>query len=340
MSTEKTIKIQKNKVLTYSVNKAGFKTVYGSVLVNENQNINIELKNLNSQDEPFQLGDRLFGISSFVDYFTPSGIYDVDSLKYILATQTTGTGLTNIAVVKETWLSQVETTLGIETPKGTSNNFIFTYNGSTWDITGALTLSGQSLEDYGISFDGTAVSGDAITVVETQYNKFAFFVLDANYRGNYAWGSGKCTPVQYDSESDALNAGESATFNYDCVYPTIVDHAAFNFCKGLGIFILSSKVKIHPVMPNIKELSMIWSRRTDLDAIDPIISSGSSSYNLTNWDFERGWVNSSTEAQYGGGGTYAWFVKSDGNLSWGSGLNYSDKSQSMGIIPIFEVPVM
>ena len=68
MATEKTIKIQKNKILTYAVNKAGFKTVYGSVLVNQNQTININMKNLDEQSEPFELGDRLFGISSFVDY--------------------------------------------------------------------------------------------------------------------------------------------------------------------------------------------------------------------------------------------------------------------------------
>lgn len=338
MVTEKTIKIQKNKILTYSVNKEGFKTVYGSVLVNENQNINVEMKNLNSQDEPFQLGDRLFGISSFVDYFTPSGTYDVDSLKYISAKQTTGSGLTNIAVVKDTWLSKVETELGIETPKGTSNNFIFTYNGSTWDITGALTLAGQSLEDFGISFEGTPTEGNVITVVETQYNRFAFFVLDANYRGNYAWDSNPSStimPKQYASNpQDCL---ETATFYNQYIFDNtnISQYSLFNHCKNLGTFILNNRIKITPLIPNGKELQLIWNNKAALDSFDPIIQEGTTTYNLTNWAFGHNDVWSCLEYDY----KHSWYLDNSGNWHFDYYNNYS-KSDTFGCVPIFEVPVM
>lgn len=334
MSTEKTIKIQKNKILTYSVNKEGFKTVYGSVLVNENQNINIELKNLNSQEEPFQLGDRLFGISTFIDYFTPSGTYDVDSLKYISAKQTTGSGLTNIGVVKETWLNKVETELGIETPKATSNNFIFTYNGSTWDITGALTLAGQSLEDYGISFEGTATNGDVITVIETQYNRFACFILDSNYRNNQVWGPTGVTIMLKQYTSDPQNCLESATYYNQYIYNNadLSNYPAFNYCKNKGTFILPNGIKINCLLPNGYELQSIYNNRVVLDSFDPIIQGGSTSYNLTNWNFNFNMAYSCLEY--------------NANISWkfynGSWYisQYSTKQGDSGIIPIFEVPVM
>ena len=104
MATTKTIKIQKNKVLTYSVNKPGFKTIYGTKLIAMDETINIDMINTNSQSEPFQLGDRLFGISSFVDYFIPLGDYDVNSLKYLKISQTTGNNLSQLQVVKATCL--------------------------------------------------------------------------------------------------------------------------------------------------------------------------------------------------------------------------------------------
>ena len=351
MSITKNIKIQKNKILTYSVNKAGFKTVYGSEVVSENKTINVNMINLDNASEPFQLGDRLFGISSFVDYFTPSGEYDVDSLKYIKATQTTGTGLSNIQVVKGTsntvgetgtWLSKVEKDLQIVTAKGTSKTFVFTYNGATWDITGDLTLSGQDTEDYGISFDGTAESGDVITVIETQYNKFAFFVLDANYRGNYAWRSADTgitdMPKQYISNpQDCL---ESATYYNQYIFnnANLNDYPAFNFCKNLGNFILPNGIKINALLPNGKELQLIYnnSRNADtgLDSFDPIIQGGSTSYNLTNWNFSRNEIYSSIEYIQ----DCSWFLSN--NNVWGTGQGYSGKNGIRGVAPIFEVPVM
>lgn len=318
MPTNKSVKIQKNKILTYSVNKPGFKTIYGTEIVSENNTININMINLQSASEPFQLGSRLFGISSFVDYFIPSGEYDLDSLKYINGSQTTGSGLSNIQVVKSTWLSQVETTLGIETPRGSSNTFIFTYNGATWDITGALTLSGQDIEDFGISFDGTATNGDVITVTETQYNKFAFFVLDSDYRtqSEIAWAKQATNtpvfPIDYSSATDTVL--ESATYFNDYIRfnKNISDYPQFNYCKNLGTFVLPNGIKINALLPTIFELNCIYINKTQL-----------------NWTIE-GPTFSCIEKN--ASNVYA--LQTDGTFSspqkiWG-GFNS----------PIFEVPVM
>lgn len=337
MSTNKSIKIQKNKILTYSVNKAGFKTVYGTELVSENKNINIEMINLDNAGEPFQLGSRLFGISSFVDYFTPLGEYDVDSLKYISAKQTTGTSLTNLVVVKETWISQVETTLGIETPKGTSNNFIFTYDGANWNLTGATTQNNVDLEDYGISFTGTATNGDVITVTETQYNRFAFFVLDANYRSNQVWSTitnVTVMPKQY--ASNPQDCIESATYynQYILNNTDFNDYPAFNYCKNLGNFILNENIKINCMVPNGAELQSIFDNRVALDNFDPVIQGGSTSYNLTNWNFNYDVVYSCLEYNP----NYSWMLDKTG--VWYSTDYYAPKDSNLGIVPIFEVPVM
>lgn len=342
MATEKTIKIQKNKILTYSVNKEGFKTVYGSTVVSQNQNINVEMKNLSSETGAFQLGDRLFGISSFVDYFIPSGTYDVDSLKYISASQTTGTGLSNIQVVKGTsntvgetgtWLSKVEQDLQIVTPKGSSNTFVFTYNGSTWDITGALTLAGQSLESFGISFEGTATSGNVITVTETQYNKFAFFVLDANYRSNQIWSSEwvEIMPLRYSNPQNCL---ESADYFNQYIFDNanLNNYPIFNYCKNLGAFILLNGIKINCLLPNGNELQSIYNNRVVLDSFDPItIANPSAEYNLSSWAFAGSGVWCCVENS----NTRSWCLLNSGTWYYESG-----KLTNFGVIPIFEVPVM
>lgn len=347
MATEKSIKIQKNKILTYSISKPGFKNVYGSTLVDANKDISIEMINLNSETTQYQLGDRLFGISSFVDYFTPSGSYDVDSLKYISASQTTGSGLTNIAVVKDTWLSQVEQTLSVETPRGSSNTFVFTYDGATWNLTGATTQSNVDLEDYGISFSGTATSGDVITVVETQYNKFAFFVLDANYRSNQKWytlNSGiYIMPTHYNSV-DGTNCLESATLFNKYVWDNqnLAQYPIFNIAKNLGNFILPNGIKINALVPNTNELKVIWTNRIELDRIDPITAvNPTTSYNLTNWNFASRDGTTCVYTCVEKDSNSAWRVNNNGAFVY----NYSSswvnpKIDSFGFVPIFEVPVM
>ena len=352
MATIKNVKIQKNKILTYAVNKSGFKTVYGSVLVNQNQTININMKNLDDVSEPFELGDRLFGISSFVDYFTPSGTYDVDSLKYLKISQTTGTSLTNLAVVKSTWLSQVETTLGIETPKGTSNDFIFTYDGSKWDLTGATTQNNVDLEDYGISFDGTPAENDVITVTETQYNKFAFFVLDSNYRGWYGWNNvilynTICTPVQYTTTSN-FNVNESATYINNYIFETqnLSTFNGFGFVKNIGTFLLGN-IKITSLIPNLSELKTIYNNRVVLDNSDPTITASGQQKSLTLWKWNNlgnGYDKYALSCTENTGENYCAFNSANTNY-WSGYLKWKawyggDDMGGGGLIPIFEVPVM
>ena len=352
MSTNKEIKIQKNKILTYSVNKVGFKTVYGTEVVSENKTINVNMVNINDvdPDKPFKLGDRLFGISSFVDYFTPSGTYDVDSLKYLKISQTTGTSLSNLAVVKATWLSQVEQTLSVETPKGSSNTFVFTFDGTNWNLSGATTQSNVDLEDYGISFDGTAVSGDVITVVETQYNKFAFFVLDANYRSQnlpFSTANDDLSPY-VNSYNEGINPNDYAELcsatHYDFVinnYFNISNYPDMSYCKNLGSFILNDNIKLNPLLPNTKELYSIYTNKNILDTFDPVtIANPSAQFNLTSWTFSYDGANSCVPTLTGWNMINC--LKTDGNWnnipSQGKYGTYKDRNE--GVVPIFEVPVM
>ena len=350
MSTTKTIKIQKNKILTYSINKAGFQTVNKTITVTGDTTITENMVSTTGSAIN-QLGDRLLGISTFFMYFTPSGTYDVDSLKFITASQTTGNGLSNIQVVKgtsntegetQTWLSKVEKELSIITPKGTSKTFVFTYNGTTWDITGDLTLSGQDIADYGITFTGTPANGDVITVVETQYNKFACYVLDANYRNNKkrytttsTWGD---VPFYYYG-NDMLSVVESATYfnNYYFSNYNLNSYPVLNLFKNYGNFILPNGIKINAIIPNTVEIDTIYNNRIALDSFDPIIQGGSTTNSLTNWgSFSRGGVWTCVQrkaSQSSGEGT----VVVRGSTEW---AYPSNKDYEYGCIPVFEVPVM
>jgi hypothetical protein len=337
MSTTKTVKIQKNKILTYSINKTGFQTVNKSIVVSQDATLT-ETMVSQSSSPILELGDRFLDISSFVCYFTPSGTYDVDSLKYISGTQTAGTDLGIITVSKELWLAQVETALSVETPKGTSNSFIFTYNGTDWDLTGATTQSGISTANlnnvYGVNYTGSATSGDVITVVETQYNKFAVYVLDSNYRSNQSWGvTGVVMPVTYDLSSGTCL--ESATYFNDYVKDnlSISNYPQFNYCKNKGNFILSNGIKINALVPNNSELKEIWNNRIILDSFDPIIQGGSTSFNLTNWNFTNDYCFTCLQSDW----QTACTLKNDG--TWG-GYDASKIVYSWGCCPVFEVPVM
>lgn len=337
MSTSKTVKIQKNKILTYSINKTGFQTINKSIVVNQDATIT-ETMVSQTGSEILTLGDRLLGISTFFMYFTPSGTYDVDSLKFISGKQTTGTSLTNIQVNKELWLAQIETTLSVETPRGTNSSFIFTFNGTNWDLTGATTQSSittTNLNDvYGVTFTGTATTGDVITVVETHYNKFACYVLDSNYRSNLIWcdNSGLVMPIQYSSNPESCV--ESATYFNDYIKNNFNsnDYPAFNHCKNLGTFIMPNNVKINTVLPNTVELQTICNNKIALDSFDPVIQAGGTDYNLTNWYFERGYAFSCVERS----DNDVWRLY--GNGAWNS--EYAWKGYASGIVPIFEVPVM
>lgn len=346
MSTTKTIKIQKNKILTYSINKSGFQTVNKTITVTGDTTITEEMVSTTGSKIQ-QLGDRLLGISTYVCDFIPSGTYDIDSLKFITASQTTGTGLSNIQVVKgtsntegetQTWLSKVEKELSIVTPKGTSKIFVFTYNGVTWDITGDLILSGQDISDYGITFTGTASSGNVITVTETHYNKFACYVLDSNYRSNQIWGPRSTAIMPIEITSNPLDCEESATYfnNYVINNLNISDCPLFNYCKNLGNFIVNPNIIIKSCVPNMLELKEIWNNRIFIDECDPSVIDSTTPYNLQTWNFATGVVRSCLEYNE----TRAWCVGGDGSLISSLSYGWDDKMQTTGCCPIFEVPVM
>ena len=70
-----------------------------------------------------------------------------------VATQTSGTSLTDVSVALSTF----------ETQESIAGNYIFTYDGTDW----SLASSTVNIADYGITFTGTPVADDAITVVYT-----------------------------------------------------------------------------------------------------------------------------------------------------------------------------
>ena len=90
--------------------------------------------------------------------------YDVPVGSYIASATTTSSNISNIAINQTLWSSQI-------TAGGT---YVFIYNGSSW----ALNTTTVDLEDYGITFSGTAANSDTITVI---YSFSAGFVADTTY---------------------------------------------------------------------------------------------------------------------------------------------------------------
>lgn len=86
----------------------------------------------------------------------------------ISAEQTEGTGLTDITVTRSTFNSKIASGDDFTATTIEENNkytFIFTYNGSSWDLTGSFSASGINIADYGITYTGTEQEDDEITVI-------------------------------------------------------------------------------------------------------------------------------------------------------------------------------
>lgn len=86
----------------------------------------------------------------------------------IEAEQTVGIDLTDIEVARVTFNSKIGsgddfTATTIET--GEYKTFIFTYDGSNWDITGSVSASDVDISDYGVTFEGTPAEDDQITII-------------------------------------------------------------------------------------------------------------------------------------------------------------------------------
>lgn len=343
MSTTKTVNVTTGKVLNYQIKKAGYKPVIGSVYVDSDKTIDIDLIPSSSSSEVYSLGDRILGIASFVCYYTPGGDYDTDPIDTAVATQTVGSGLQNVGVKKSTFRNAVSSTDG---------EYYFEYDGTDWNMSSSIE-SGSSvvnLSDYGVFFNtavSTLNSGDTIKIDYTLYNKYACFVLDANYRTNtsfgytgtdfpnypnytsYNGGSGSSTTVWYYNQ---LYGQESATW----CNQQLLDNRGYSqsglpamyYCRNKGIFILPNGIQLNALVPNLSELYKIWQNRAYLDSIDPVIQSGSTSYNLSNWSFSNNSV---------------WGCQEYNNndvtrVTNGGSVTNIYKPETAGVIPIFEIP--
>ena len=168
--------------------------------------------------------------------------------------------------------------------------------------------------------------------------KYAVVVADAAYRtGGLNWSSSLVdTPLpNYSSESAALAATESATFNMDTIRSnySLSNFPAFN--SAYSNTITFGGVTYNGLLPNAAELQMIFTNRENLDALDTTLvdypsnslmtwniggNSSSHCWSSTEYDFFTAWNLSSSDD---------WYYDSK-NDTW----NYH-----YGVVPIFEIPV-
>lgn len=345
MATTKTVNVTTGKFLNYQVTKTGYKPVTGTIYVDSDKTINVNMVSTSSSSEIYSLGDRILGIASFVCYYKPGGNYDNKPISTAVISQTTGIGLNNLGVKKGIFENQVN-------PSSTltgANTFTFTYDGTNWSLNGSTVL----LNTYGIFYNtntSTLSSGDIIQVVYTVYNKYACFVLDANYR---IYDNRICTDDRnfpdcptYSNVSSSTTESSSNIWYYNkdgqesatwcnqylldnCGY-TWNELPSYNYCRTLGTFILANGIQLNALLPNLTELQQIWVNRVFLDSIDPIIQSGTTTCNLTNWNFNE---------------NIAWSCINKNHSTWTIDSNdgfreRSNRDSRQGIIPVFEVPCM
>lgn len=360
MATTKTVNVTTGKFLNYQVTKTGYKPVTGSIYVDSNKTLNINMVSLESSSEIYSIGDRFLGISSFVCYYKPGGDYDNKPISTTVITQTVGSGIANLGVKKG--LFEVKVNEDYSKAAG-EYNYEFSYDGTNW----SYDSNTVDLADYGIFFNTvstTLSSGDKINVRYNIYNKYACFVLDANYRTNAAFANsynnidyGRTNIPNYPDYS-SVNTGEgSGSSVWYCggdgqesatwCNETVLDNrgypwsgfSAFKYCRDFGSFIMANGVILNALLPNMTELYKIWLNRVTLDSIDPIIQGGSTAYNLTGWNFEGLYgatiARSCQEYDYHG----SWCVNNSGNFTTAISGS-TGKWTYLGVIPVFEVPCM
>lgn len=126
---------------------------------------------------PFQIGQTIAGpelAAAFAD-FTMADVIAISvgtdgttTPATATATQTAGSSLSDIAVDADTFTTKISTT----------GTYVFTYDGGNW------TYDSETVDpaDYGITFTGTAVTDDAITVTytaaETTYAQYVPTTID------------------------------------------------------------------------------------------------------------------------------------------------------------------
>lgn len=178
--------------------------------------------------------------------------------------------------------------------------------------------------------------------------KYACFVLDAQYRtSGKIWYNSSTPPSQtviprYGSSAEALAATESATYNTQAIIDALSpvsgrNYEAFYWARnpnGQSLIISVDGNSYVPQLPNIKEVSMIYNFKSQLDALDPTLSSYSS-MSLDSWTFTNGgvWGSTAISFQHYGPGSYDRY----GEVNNWYGRQASD--YKFGVVPVFEIPV-
>ena len=166
--------------------------------------------------------------------------------------------------------------------------------------------------------------------------RYAVCVVDAAYRVSRQLWSNQAVDTElpnYTSESAALAAGESATYNTNVILNTYIpsNYPAFNAARNACTVMINDKT-LKSCLPNAAELQMIWNDKATLDTYDTTLTEYPDN-SLTRWtiggnsNFYNCW--SSTENSASGG----WYLSSSG--SWGLGSS----SSQCGVIPIIEIKV-
>lgn len=162
-------------------------------------------------------------------------------------------------------------------------------------------------------------------------NKYAVFVLDAQYRSygglsnGDVWAQDTGLP-NYSSSDDFINLSGnplSATYcsNYITTSYSAEEFPGFAWCNNIILASLNITAKV----PNPYELKQIYDNKTTLDSIDPTVSDYSSKALNT--------VLSSAWTCYENNNYYFWFFANGG---FGSG---DPKYYEKNIVPVFEIPV-
>lgn len=323
MSTTKKVKIQNNKILTYSISKAGFKQITKSVVVNGDATINEDMISQTSGDAPLESSDVLLGVAKFVNYFTPTGTQEftkdgltVKNIDFGLkkaGIQNASANLGGVSFLEFGEYIFINKAGTIQ--DGIKHDYTLTYNGTNWVLTeGATTIATDTLESFGLAVTGTPAQGDTITLKGAYYNKFAVFAItDSSFKTNLQWGnSGTDTELP-----NGLNLGFSSTWANNLLKKkyTFSTSTIFGYCDNKGIFVLPDNMQIQAVVPNDVELKAIWDIREAL-GID-----------WTSYASSLVW----SCAEYNSNGSYC--LRSNG--TFGNGL----KSTSNGLVAVFEVPV-
>lgn len=343
MATTKTVNVTTGKILNYQVTKTGYKPVFGSVYVDNNKTVNINMVPTESNADVYTLGDRILNMATFVGYYKPGGNYDNKPISTTVISQTVGSGITNLGVKKGLFEGQVNSSYDKAAGEYT---YIFSYDGTDWSYDGNIV----TLSDYGIFYNTsttTLASGDTIQVKYTVYNKYAYFVLDGNYRTTATYGDPAGVPANYPTYN-YINAGsgsadqtwyynqsgqESATWCNEMLMDnegySWSSLPALNFCRTLGTFLLPNGIMLNALIPNITELYSIWLNRNIIDAIDPYIQIDSSKSLVNMWYEVSAWT-----CQQSRRGDFNYRVENNGNIS------SKEKGSNYNVFPIFEIPCM